>query len=81
MVEFYDNGQFVHFLVCGPLNSALTRRYHRFFTGTIVRLWVAPSSPALHLSTSFIAIGLYNILKSYGDSVKVIHQRMILFAV
>ena len=35
MVEFYVNGQFVHFLVCRQLNLALTRRYSRIFTGTI----------------------------------------------
>ena len=35
MVEFYVNGQFVHFLVCGPPNLALTRRYSRIFTGAI----------------------------------------------
>ena len=35
VVEFHVNGQFVHFLVCGPPNLALTRRYHRFFTGAI----------------------------------------------
>ena len=41
VVEFHVNGQFVHFLVCGPPNLALTRRYHRFFTGAIIswRLW------------------------------------------
>ena len=37
VVEFHVNGQFVHFLVCGPPNLALTRRYHRFFTGAIRR--------------------------------------------
>ena len=36
VVEFHVNGQFVHFLVCGPPNLALTRRYHRFFTGAIM---------------------------------------------
>ena len=36
VVEFHVNGQFVHFLVCGPPNLALTRRYHRFFTGAII---------------------------------------------
>ena len=35
MVEFYVNGQFVHFLVCGRPNLALTRRYSRIFTGAI----------------------------------------------
>ena len=35
MVEFYINGQFVHFLVCGRPNLALTRRYSRIFTGAI----------------------------------------------
>ena len=35
MVEFYVNGQFVHFLVCGQPNLALTRRYSRIFTGAI----------------------------------------------
>ena len=35
MVELYGNGRHVHFLVCGPPNLALTRRYHRSFTGTI----------------------------------------------
>ena len=29
MVELYGNGRHVHFLVCGPPNLALTRRYHR----------------------------------------------------
>ena len=39
MVEFYVNGQFVHFLVCRQLNLALTRRYSRIFTGTILGSW------------------------------------------
>ena len=35
MVEFYVNSQFMHFLVCGQPNLALTRRYSRIFTGAI----------------------------------------------
>ena len=35
VVEFHVNGQFVHFLVCGPPNLALMRRYYRFFIGAI----------------------------------------------
>ena len=46
MVEFYVNGQFVHFLVCGRPNLALTRRYSRIFTGAIFALapiWIFAS--------------------------------------
>ena len=41
MVEFYVNGQFVHFLVCGRPNLALTRRYSRIFTGAILEAHVS----------------------------------------
>ena len=54
VVEFHVNGQFVHFLVCGPPNLALTRRYHRFFTGAIADVaakeatgWRKPLRPNL----------------------------------
>ena len=52
MIEFYVNGQFVHFLVCGQLNLALTRRYSRIFTGAIGSLsiprerWVPSAAPS-----------------------------------
>ena len=36
VVEFYVNGRHVHFLVCGPPNLALPRRYNRFFIGAII---------------------------------------------
>ena len=39
VVEFYDNGQFVHFLVCGPPKTALPRRYSRISTGAIIA-WI-----------------------------------------
>ena len=37
LVEYYGNGMFVRFLVGAAAISAQTRRYYRFFTGTILK--------------------------------------------
>ena len=66
MVEFYVNGQFVHFLVCGPPNLALTRATTDKLPARYYEKKLAQAQGKVELLASALH-GTWNMLSRYSE--------------